>query len=456
MNYYDGDLHDIAILSADGRAVSVALENDRPAGRKPGLQAGSAPSSAPTVDDRLGRGGGDLMPWGEGNDFPQRLIELYSKDPIIPQTLGKMAAMLVARGVMAVEETLDEKGDEKDLPVLDTQIRQFLNTADFKRYLRQAAADAVWFFNAWPELILSKDRKQVVQLHSLSAEECRWPRMTESGDLPHVYLSADWPRAKAETAKKIATIDPYRWDRVAWARSHADYNLVYPINYPTPGKRYYSLAHHYSIVESGWLDVHLAVPAFKKFLMKNQMSIKYHWKIDKDFWGLTFGEKYTKATPEARKALKMQWLSSMRDTLTDVEKAGNSIMTEMSFDLQTKDYRDHVQLTTVTDAMKDGKYLDDNLEAAANIFYAIGIDPAVIGFAGGEKMGSRSGGSDKREAYLIALQMMAPFREMLLEPLDFIADFNGWRERYPNLRFRFRDTLLTTLDTGAGTAKKLS
>jgi hypothetical protein len=40
---------------------------------------------------------------------------------------------------------------------------------------------------------------------------------------------------------------------------------------------------------------------------------------------------------------------------------------------------------------------------------------------------------------------------MLLEPLDFVAEYNGWKERYPGLTFKFRDTILTTLDTGAGT-----
>lgn len=457
MNYFDGDLHDVAILSADGRAVTVALENDSPAGRgKTPLSVGGTPSSAPALNDRLIGQAGDLMPWGEGNDFPQRLIELYVKDPIIPQTLGRMAAMLVGRGVIPVEEDLGEKGEDIDRPVKDPEIRAFLNTADFKRYLRQASTDAVWFFNAWPELIFSKNKQKIVQVHSLSAEECRWPRMNATGDLPHVYLSADWPRARAEQAQKITALDPYRWDRVAWTRAHADFNIVYPINYPTPGKRYYSLAHHFSIVESGWLDVHLAVPAFKKFLMRNQMSIKYHWKVDKEYWGMAYGDKYTKGNADTKRAIKKAWLKSMSDTLTDVEKTGNSIMTETSWDPVNKLFKDHITLTTVTDAMKDGKYLDDNLEAAANIFYAIGIDPTIVGFAGGDKMGSRSGGSDKREAYLIALQMMAPFREMLLEPLDFIAEYNGWRDRYPNLRFRFKDTILTTLDTGAGTAKKLS
>ena len=115
-----------------------------------------------------------------------------------------------------------------------------------------------------------------------------------------------------------------------------------------------------------------------------------------------------------------------------------------------------VHSSAVTDSMLDGKYVEDNLEAAANIFYALGVDPTIVGFAGGSKQGARSGGSDKREAYLIALQMMMPMRDMILEPLEFIAEYNGWKARHPNLRFRFRDTILTTLDTGAGTAKKLS
>ncbi|GAB3550549.1 hypothetical protein [Spirosoma fluminis] len=465
LHYFTGDAHDVVIVPHAG--VSIALENDRPA-RRSGLI--TSPGAQPTVAQpdwaMYPSLGGDIMPWGDGNDFPQRIAELYRKDPIIPTTLGKVASMLTGKGVKAVLEDLDEEGKEIDraLPKNDPvtrEINAFLNNNLFRLYLREMAGDAAWFFNGWPEMLLSKDRSKIVQLHPLNAEEVRWCRMDERGNLPHVYLNANWPSATTGDGRtiKINALDPYRWDRVDWLRESSFYNCVYPISYPTPGQRFYSLAHHYSIVESGWLDVHLAIPAFKKFLLKNQMSIKYHIKIDEDYWPELYGDKYIGAgvTDETRRQLRKEWIDSVTRMLTNVENAGALLVTAMKAPLNPDGkVRDFVTLTPVTDPMKDGKYIEDNLEAAANIFYTLGVDPTLVGFAGGEKMGARSGGSDKREAYLIALEMLAPFRDMLIEPLEFVAEYNGWKARFPDLRFRFRDKILTTLDTGAGTKKILS
>ncbi|MCX6216484.1 hypothetical protein [Spirosoma sp.] len=462
--YFEGDQYDAGIMASAG--ISVAFENDRPASSRagafppPGQMPGAEPSSV-VPDESLYAGLTDLMPWGEGNDFPQRIVELYNRDPIIPTTLGKLSAMLVSRGIMAVEVDIDEKGNEVvrkltgDQAVIDA-VNAFIDSRKFKLYLREMAGDATWFFNGFPEMIVSKDRSIITELHPLNAEECRWCRMSPTGNLPHIYLDANWPRHSAQQAKKIQAIDPYHPDPVGWLRDQSVYNCVYPIRFPTPGKRYYALPHHYSLVESGWLDVHLGIPAYKKHVMKNQMALKYHFKVDKDYWPMLYGEKYTKATAEGKRALKVKWLESMNKQLTDVTKAGNSIITDVTWDQVNKMFKDHITITAIPDPLKDGKFIEDNMEATAQIFYALNVDPAMVGFAGGDKMGAKSGGSDKREAYLIALQMLSPFRDMLLEPLMFVAEYNGWKAALPKLGFRFRDTILTTLDTGAGTTKKLS
>ncbi|WP_020597864.1 hypothetical protein [Spirosoma panaciterrae] len=465
LHYFAGGGFDVAILPQVG--ISVALENDKPHQAKAGRSAGSQPGGKPTavVPDwtQYATPDGDIMPWGDGNDFPQRITQLYRKDPIIPTTLGKVSSMLVGKGVRPVLEDIDEGGDELDraLPKnhpVTREITAFLNNNLFRLYLREMAGDAAWYFNGFPELIVSKDRKKITHIHPLNAEEVRYCRMTDTGDLPFVYLNANWPHVTTEDprTKKIAAIDPYRWDRTDWLREKSFYNCVYPISYPTPGSRFYSLAHHYSIVESGWLDVHLAVPAFKKFLLKNQMSIKYHIKVDKDYWKERFGAEYVNGNDAKKEELRRQWIAEVTKMLTNVENAGAMLVTEIQQSLDGKNVKDFVTITPVTDAMKDGKYIEDNLEAAANIFYTLGIDPTLVGFAGGDKMGARSGGSDKREAYLIALEMLAPFRDMLIEPLEFVAEYNGWKQAFPDLRFRFRDKILTTLDTGAGTKKILS
>lgn len=399
---------------------------------------------------------GQIIWWGNQNDFPQQVINDYNKDPIIPQSLDILASKLIGNGVMAVNVTdVDENGNDVYTYIKDKDIRGFVESRSFKRYMLECSTDMVWFFNAFPEMILSKDRSQIVSVVHQEAAHCRWSIQNQkTGKCDKVFISANWPQVSDgdQTVTERLAIDPYQYDVIDWVRNGSKYSYIYPVSYPTPGKMFYQLAHHNSIRESGWLEVRQAIPQFKKFLMKNQMDIHWIWKIDMTYWPIHFGEEnWEKWTPEERNEKQKEWLQKANESLTNVEKAGSSVMFPKVWDHESQKYKELIEIQRMTDAMKDGKYIDDNLEAAANIFYALGLDPTIVGFAGGKNMGAHSGGSDKREAWLMHLARMRPYRDMLLEPLDFIGEYNGWKDRYPGLTFKFRDTILTTLDTGAGT-----
>lgn len=242
-HFFAGDTADVVVIPTVG--MSIRIENDRPMGGskrtlaaaaasrglEPGVATPGAQPSAAKPQDLVPGAVGDLMPWGNGNDFPQRITALYSKDPIIPTTLGKIAAMVQGQGIIAVLEDVDEDGDpiRRPLPANDpvaAKIRAFLTSRHFKQYMREMSSDATMYFNGWPECIISKNREEIVQLHPLNAEECRWCRMDDDGNLTHIYLDANWGAriAQQETSKKITALDPYRTDLVDWLRARPEYN----------------------------------------------------------------------------------------------------------------------------------------------------------------------------------------------------------------------------------------
>jgi hypothetical protein len=94
--------------------------------------------------------------------------------------------------------------------------------------------------------------------------------------------------------------------------------------------------------------------------------------------------------------------------------------------------------------------------AAANseILFSLMINPNVLG-AGmpGGSYSANQGGSNIREAFLVNIANAWLDRQNLLDPLETFVRFNGAPE---NMEWRFRNTILTTLDTGAGTKKTLS
>lgn len=419
---------------------------------------GKAPAANPTmpkVDDQLGGPSQDVENWGENNDFPQTVIDAYSKNTLIPRLLGDKASELVGGGLIAMKVVNIVNGVEQLEWVNDPEITNWLNDFQLNRAYFEMANDLLWFFNGWVELIPSEDRSKIVGLVHQEASFCRWEKQNKDGKCENVLISADWPNNKKETTKPLPVIDPYAWNSIEKVRQSTQTNFLYPYNIPTVGKTFYQLAYHDAVRTSGWLDILQAVPAFKKYLLKNSMSIKYHFEIDQEYWPAYFGEKeWEESQPAEQLALKKKWLEGMTKALTDVEKAGNSIVTDKIFDMQAlKGYRNLVSINVLNDATKDGSYIKDVLEGNNQVLYAFGTDPTTVGFNGGDGQAQRSGGSDKREAWTINTLRLHPIRNFLLEPIRWAARYNGWEKRHPGFKIMTKDSILTTTDTGSGTQK---
>jgi hypothetical protein len=215
------------------------------------------------------------------------------------------------------------------------------------------------------------------------------------------------------------------------------YKVVYPISYPTPGKAYYQLAHWDSFRTSGWLEVAALIPKYKLALMKNQMSIKYHIEIPFSYWTKKF--KDWDAKPELQLQRKQDESNRLNKFLTDVENTGKSIMTEFEYDKASgKEYAGW-KIKSVSAEKQDGKFIEDAQEASSYLMRALGVDPAIVGAGPGKNIGAGSG-SDKRVAFNIYVSLLQAYRDAILEPLMFVADYNGWFKKYDeNLVFRFHE-----------------
>jgi hypothetical protein len=81
------------------------------------------------------------------------------------------------------------------------------------------------------------------------------------------------------------------------------------------------------------------------------------------------------------------------------------------------------------------------------------LNPNVMGagMPGGTYAGNQ-GGSNIREAFLVNIANAWLDRQNLMDPLEAFLEYNGVKD----VELRFRNTILTTLDTGSGTDKTLS
>lgn len=436
----------IAYLAGSGSMVNLN------GGIKASTSSSYPGKELPTTPVERNIGSSEVAYWGDDNLFPQTVVEECSKNTIIPTTLGKMAALLYGAGLMyGTVDSFDADGNGIFTRIQDPKIDRFFKLSNIKRYLRESISDFYWFFNVFPELILTKNRKEIVSIGVQEATYSRWGRQNENnGLIDTCYINANWGRGgNADNSTKVAVIDPY-YDPVAATREGSEYKYIYPVSFPTPGKTYYQLAHWNSLRESGWLDVAKSIPAFKKALFKNQISIKYHIVIDREWWNWKYKDFETLEQKDRIVIMKAE-LEAFEKTMAGDENAGKTIMSTSFTDPDGK-VRPGWTITPIDNKIASGVYIEDSQEASSHLLYALGVDPTLIGQSPGKGMGAGSG-SDKRVAFNVYSSLCEMHRDLILEPLYFIRDFNGWGD---NIEFRFRYPIITTLDKGKETQQQAS
>jgi hypothetical protein len=402
--------------------------------------------SIPLVKDDSKANIGSIAKWGEDNLFPQNVIEECSKNTIIPTTLGKKAELLYAGGLYVADFTgeYDDEGNEITKPIYDKEIYDFIKRSNINRYVFEAASDLYWFFNVFPEMILSKDRKKIVALSTQEAAYCRWQKQNpNNGLVEYCYINANWTsytNAEDDLNTKVAVIDPY-YDVTTSIRESGEHKLIYPLSYPTPGKSLYQLAHWNSIRTSNWLDVAQSVPELKKYMYDNQITLKYHVQIPDSYWTWKFSDWDSKEDKE-KIALIDAELTLFEKVMTGRKAAFKSFISSYEVEPQTgKEFGKWI-ITPLGEKNSNNTYMEDSQEASSHILFSLGYPTAFAGITPGKGLNG-GGGSDVREMFNMYQEACNSHRDIVLEPLNQIRDYNGWPE---SRRFKIRYSRLKTAD----------
>jgi hypothetical protein len=383
--------------------------------------------------------------WGVDNLFPQNLLDCIRKNTIIPSTIDWKVRALYAGGISYGLTTIVD-GEEKFTPVRIPEVEDFLKKSNIQQnYIIPATKDLYHFYNVFPEITLSKDRSKILQLSTQKAINCRYSiQNQETGLIDYCFINANWIHFASATDPRTIVrpvLDLY-YDPVTALKNRSDsFNYIYPLSYPTPGETYYALADWYSVVTSGWLEAANAIAQFKKYLMQNQITVKYLIKVPEYWWKWKYKNWDTLSDADRKVAMSNE-MKVFNDFLTGTNNAGKSLMTTFKFDpIANKEYPGW-QIEAIDDKIKSGIYVEDSQEASSHILYALGVDATLIGTVPGKGIGAGSG-SDKREAFNMYMSLCQIHEDIILAPLNFIRDYNGWD---PNLVWKFKRPQLQTLD----------
>lgn len=417
--------------------------------------AKASPTSAPIREYNFT----SIHPWGLSNLFPQEVLKDVGRNDVIAGAIKKQVQLMYAGGFQYGYLAADpETGEEKFYPKRLKSVEDWLRKTNYKRTLLESINDFYHFYNFFPEIILSDDHSTILNIGHQEATDCRWSkRNSQSGLVETCYINSQWEIEGENSAntRKLPVIDPY-YDRVTALKLRNDSNrYIYPCSYPTPGKHYYQLATWNSVRNSGWLQQAIDIPLVKNAILKNQGLWKYIIYVPEWWWEWKFGKQEwakMQATPGAVQKAQREELDKFEKLLTGIEGSGKSIMITVMADPVTKKVYEGWKIEAIDDKIKDGKYIEDSQEANSHILFAMGLPQAILGNSPSSSGMGGGSGSDVREYTNLYLSTITSEVEIILEPFNLMAEYNGFVEEMENKtdgaiwHTRFRQPFMQTLN----------
>ena len=429
----------------------------------------------------------DVAPWGEDNRFPQNIVESLAASGVAQSTLAWKARSIWGSGICyGTVEDVNEGGSESfkvakrgEFP----QVDKFFQENNIPRFYAEFNMDLVYFGNCFPELILTKNKQEIAGLIHQESADCRYSQMNDKGEIEWVYISKLWGMTKDQFVKfdpkkklkGLSTADlepteidnkfliklpcadmyyPHDWAKDFFASNTRHKSFILPVNFPSPNKTYYQLVSWDGCRRGGWIEISAKIPEMLKMLYNNAFNIRYHIEIPETYFEKRYGQgEWAKMDAAKRRIVRNELMESMDAFLAGSENAYKTFTSYFDIDNVSKNEYGRIKITPVTAANNTDKDLLLSGTANSEIMFSMGVNPNILG-AGkpGGVYASNQGGSNIREGKLEHDSNLHLERQMALEPLNFIKRFNNWPE---NLEFRFRDTVLTTLDTGKQTETQI-
>ena len=396
--------------------------------------------------------------WGAGNNFPHFSDDIINSVSVLNSGLKFIRNFTLGQGIFPVTvEGFDDNGNEVLKPVADQNIRAFANSRMVRRYLEKATRDYLKFGPAFVQLLPNADGSQLVGINTINAKYCRLTVVNTNGTIEKCIVSGKWPDSPSSTDYTIHDVlDEYDPEadlkRRQYAKGIKGKSFVQVIRDSWSNNEYYSSPVWYSAYTAGWIDIAKAIPSFLKKAYMNQITWKWHVQIPYAFWDRKFPESEYPDVALRSQAIS-KFMDEIEDNLCGTANANKPVFTMFEVGPNGRTEEQWI-ITPLQNKLSSEQDLISSAAANSEILFSLMVNPNVLGagMPGGAYAGNQ-GGSNIREAFLVNIANAWLDRQNLLDPLETFVRFNGAPQ---NMEWRFRNTILTTLDTGAGTKKTLS
>lgn len=380
--------------------------------------------------------------WGIDNDYPQQIVDENSQDTTSSGALGFKIKAHFGMGLYLYKRRVENDKEiitpayREDYPEVD----EFFYQNDIENFQEGIVTDFEWFNQCYSQLIPNKARTRIVGINRIPTVKARLAiKDTNTGKIPAVYVSADWPQP---VLGKYATLPVF--DR---RNPFAHPNAVFIHKQPSVDKEYYPTPLWYSNIR--WLKVAKKIPAWIGSNIENSINLKYHIEIPEEYFTALYPPENYESTEEHEKAIteaKAAKMKEMDDFLAGEENVMKTFYSFFALD-DNGNPLPGWKITPITNDIKDQAWLQAYGTAAAAIATAHQVPPDLTGLILTNSLSGGSG-SNVREQFNHYVQMHTVIpRQTTLEWWDVVKRANNWPRE---LHLGYKNIILQTVDNAKG------
>lgn len=397
-----------------------------------------------------------VLPWGDNNDFPQKAAQQIQTTSVLNTGLKFLRNLTIGQGIFPCSvDGYDDNGNEILTPIKDDRIKDFLASRVVRRYMEKVLRDYLKYGNGAVQFIPSLAQNSFVGVNPLNALYRRFTEADKQGQ-EKCIVSGYWPdvpqKGQYEVLNVLNEYDPeMHADLLKFGGKIKD-GFVFPIRDSWSNDDIYGEPVWWPSYVCGWVEISHLIPSFLKKAYKNQITWKWHVQIPYSYWEKKFPpNEYDDV--ESRKLAIGKYMDQIETNLCGVENAEKPLFTNYAINEMNGKIEEEWKITALDNKYKGADNLVTSAAANSEILFSLMVNPNVFGagMPGGTYAGNQ-GGSNIREAFLVNIANAWIDRQNILDPLELYIKMNGAKR----CDLRFRNTILVTLDTGAGTKKTLS
>ena len=380
-----------------------------------------------------------FVSWGANNQLPAEILKAIGSDEVIFRANEFNKAVHVGQGLTYWREVRTKTGIEKDYSAIP-EIDEWLEANDIDRLYASIVEDYESLGNPITSMILSKDRKSVARLIRKQAAWSRYAKQDEKKNVSKMIYNADFSNYKSSDNVVFDVLNTF--DPIADLQERkSGFEFILRQRPITAGRYYYDMAAVEVLMNSKNHEMKQLTRDTYRALLKNQMGALWHIELTIQYLEFTMGTRlFTQAKddPKLMQAELEKIKIKIDEFLSGPDNSGKSILTTKYFDKESKKLESGIIITPLDSKIKQGAWIPSMQQFQAETFYAMGVDPSMIGVANqGDGMNS---GSEKKNAFHNNEQTLHLERINTLFPFLFVARYNGWTKKYKGLKFGVQDT----------------